>query len=280
MSRRSSRPTAVLAPGASSGAGARLPGRDEDAPRVDERIVVPETRAEIVQGQLVWAAPADPPHATAHSDLAYVLHAHVAAGYKTAVDMLTRTSRENDFAPDASVFAAEPDPATGARRLEELAFEVTSEQALAVPTEKARELARRGVRRVFAVLVKQGRALEWSRPTDGWSTLPDDATIDDACFVRPLPVRALLDAAVQDDAVAGALLARGNSVIEAALGKREASGNLDATRDAVIAVMVARWGAVPEEVRARVAGCRDRAIMHRWLARAATLASARDAIDE
>src|SRR5205807_2084448 len=78
------------------------------------------------------------------------------------------------------------------RRLEELAFEVASKQRLAVPTDKARKLIRRGVRRVFCVLVKQGRLLEWSRETDGWATVPETSSIDDACLVRPLPVAALL----------------------------------------------------------------------------------------
>lgn len=266
----------MLAPGASGSSGARLPGRDEVLPAVDDRIVMPETRAEIVDGQLIWASPADPPHATTHSDVDYVLHGHVAPGFRTAVDMLTRTSQTNDFAPDASVFPQAPDPVTGGRQLEHLAFEVTSEQALAIPTEKARELARRGVRRVFAVLVKQQRVLEWSRATDGWSTMADDGIIDDACFVRPLPVRALLDAAAADDAVARALLARGGAAIEAALGEREARGDLAAMREAVLAVIAARWGAPSDDARDRVARCEDRAALRKWLTLAATVEGVRD----
>ncbi len=186
------------------------PGRGADPP-IDERIVMPESRAEILHGELLWSAPAEPPHATAHCGLAYVLQAHVGDGYRAAVDLLTRTGHDSDFAPDASVFpaSAESEP----RRLEELAFEVTSEQALSVPTSKARELIRRGVRRVFALLVKQQRALEWDRASDGWSPLPHDAVIADRCLVRPLPIAALLHAAAQDDAVARALVAKGNRVI-------------------------------------------------------------------
>ena len=41
-----------------------------------------------------------------------------------------------------------------------LACEIASEQSIRVPSEKARELVRRGVRRVFFVLVKQQRGLE------------------------------------------------------------------------------------------------------------------------
>jgi Putative restriction endonuclease len=203
-----------LAPGAgAAGSSMRAPGQGERLPPIDERIVVPETRAEIVNGQLLWAAPADPPHATQHFDLTGLLSAHVAGGYRGAVDMLTRSSVDNDFAPDASIFPSEPDPETGARRLEELAFEVTSEQALSVPTNKARELVKRGVRRVFAILVKQRRILEWSAATDGWSPLAPDAVITDPCLVRPLSMAALFDAAERDNEVARALLAKGNPVL-------------------------------------------------------------------
>jgi len=199
-------------------------------PPIDERIVMPESRAEILHGELLWSAPAEPPHATAHCDLAYVLHAHVDARHRAAVDLLTRTGHDSDFAPDASIYlaGAESEP----RRLEELAFEVTSEQAIAIPTKKARELIRRGVRRVFAILVKQRRLMEWDRATDGWSPMPSDAEIEDPCLVRPIRVSALLDAAAQDDEVARALLAKGNRVIDAAIHAAVQSAR-DALRDVV-----------------------------------------------
>jgi len=226
-------------------------------PPIDERIVMPESRAEILHGELLWSAPAEPPRARAHFDLAYVLHAHVAAGYRGGVDLLTRTGHDSDFAPDASVYpaGAEDEP----RRLEELAFEVTSEQALAIPTKKARELVRRGVRRVFAILVKQRRVMEWDRATDGWSPMPGDAEIDDPCLIRPIRITALLDAAAQDDEVARALLAKGNRVLDAAVEAASVDGerrgrvramremlrencstlglNLDAERDATLGSM-------------------------------------------
>jgi Uma2 family endonuclease len=181
---------------------------------VDARIVAPESRAEIVLGKLLLSPPSDEKHAVPHADLAYVLRAHVKSGFSVAVDMLTRTSEESDFAPDASVFELERDPVTGGRRLEQLAFEIVSEQALAVQTTKARELTKRGVRRMFCLVVKQGKVLEWSRETDGWSAGPTDE-IDDACFVRPLPTSALLRAALADDAVLRALRAKGHPEFDA-----------------------------------------------------------------
>ena len=44
--------------------------------------------------------------------------------------MLTRTSEKGDMAPDASVHPAAPDPRTGGRQLEDLAFEVVSTERL------------------------------------------------------------------------------------------------------------------------------------------------------
>lgn len=104
---------------------------------VDERIVAPESRAEIIDGKLCFAPPAEEKHAVPHADLAYVLRAHVKPGFNVAVDMLTRSGLENDFAPDASVYEAERDAETGGRQLEQLAFEIVSEQALATQTTKA-----------------------------------------------------------------------------------------------------------------------------------------------
>ena len=150
-----------------------------DLPPVYERLATPETQEEYFHGELRLKMP---PHATQHSRLAYVLEAHVAEGYLGAVELLTRTGHKTDFAPDASVFPP-PDPATGKRQIEELAFEICSEQDLNVPTEKARELIRRGVRRVFCIVVggpdhprrpqlSGSYVTEWSRATNGWSPLP------------------------------------------------------------------------------------------------------------
>ena len=216
-----SRPPALLAPGAGPSTDAlRLPA-------VSERLAPPETRLEYLDGIELFAAPADPPHATLHSTLAYLLEAHVAPGYLAAVDMLTRTDEASDFAPDASVFPDALDRRTGGRRLEELAFEISDQQRLAVSTKKARELVRRGVRRVFCLRVGHSRLLEWSRETDGWQAVADDASIEDRCFARPLPARALLGGTTADEAVVGALRARKVPALETALAEGEARGRAE-----------------------------------------------------
>ncbi|WP_437798460.1 Uma2 family endonuclease [Sorangium sp. So ce693] len=272
------RPPMSLAcpPHAAGGVAAAFPAqRAYREPRVDDRLAPPESRVEYLGGKKLIAAPADAPHATRHCDLAHVIRAYVAPGYTAAVDMLTRTSAESDFAPDVSIFPADPDPATGGRRLEELAFEVASEQAMSVPTTKARELVRRGVRRVFCLVLKQSSTFEWSRANNNWAPLSNDAVIEDRCLVRPLPVRALLDAASADNAVAEAMLLKRPPAIAQALHDER----LVAARDAVLAVLEARGLDASERVRAEVSRCTDLAQLNHWLRHAATASGAAEAID-
>lgn len=183
---------------------------------------MPESNAEILDGRLLIVPGADPPHARRHAALAYLLSAHVAEGHAAAIDMLTRTSARSDFAPDASVYPTEPDVATGARRLEAIAFEIVSRQRLAISTRKARELARRGVRRVLAIVLERERVLEWDRRTGRWRPMHVDEEIADAALSTPLPVRALLDTARADEAVLRAIEARRPELLEAFEARAEA----------------------------------------------------------
>ncbi len=289
-------PPAMLAPGASSGVGSlRFPRPDDPPPRIDERLAPPETRLEYLNGVEIFANPADPPHAVEHSELTYVLRAPTAPGYRCAVDMLTRTSEASDIAPDCSIFPEAPDPVTGGRQLEELAFEVSSEQALSVPTIKARELTKRGVRRVFCILVKQRRILEWSREVDGWATVPANAVIEDKCLVTPLPVRALLDATAADESVVRALLAKHVPFLEQTLqqaraegeakgkaegeakgeakGKAEgeAKGEAKGKAEAILEALETRGIAVDASLKSMVLACSDLAKLDRWFRRAMTM---------
>ncbi len=93
-------------------------------PPVDERLVVPDQGYELVDGRVVEVSPAKEPHSTRHTRLAALLEAHVHEGWLVALDMLTRASQREDFAPDASVYPAARDPETGGRQLEQLAFEI------------------------------------------------------------------------------------------------------------------------------------------------------------
>ena len=103
---------------------------DHALPDIDDRLVAPETRYEVHDGELVVVSPANPPHATRHVQLAALIEAHTGPEFETAADLLTRTSEVDDIAPDVSVYPDAPDPATGRRQLEQLAFEIASTQSL------------------------------------------------------------------------------------------------------------------------------------------------------
>jgi Uma2 family endonuclease len=255
-------------------------------PAVDDRLVMPETRFEAIDGKVTYVAPADEPHGTHHSKIAALLEAHAGAAYQVAVDMLTRTSAKDDMAPDASVFPIARDPETGGRQLEELAFEVVSTERLSHAGKKARALTDRGVRRVFAVDVERRRALEWSRETGAWEILKTDGAIEDRALALPLPLGALTDAAKADDAVARALMAKKNPVFEQALraagnagerrGKREGKreGRLEGKREAIAQILAARGIRVTKKDEKRLRGEADEATLDGWLGRAASCASA------
>jgi Uma2 family endonuclease len=275
------------------------PRREGEELPVDERLIMPESRYEVIDGGVVYVAPSDPPHASRHSKLSALLEAHAADAYDVACDMLTRTSERDDFAPDASVYPSAPHPETGGRQLEELAFEVVSTQSLSAAATKARKLLARGVRRVFALDVERKRALELSRQTGTWEILGPDAELDDPCLAAPIPVAALAGAAKVDDAMARALLRKNNPVLAEALrarteegrdrgraegrrrgeaeGRRrgEAEGRAAGKAQAVLAVLRGRGLEVSDVQARRILSERDEAVLDAWLSRAGRCENAR-----
>lgn len=247
-----------------------LPGRSP-FPRVDDHLVEPEiTRDEIIGGRRMVASPAQPPHATKQADLDFVVRAHVAPGYRTAADLLTRHDQSSDFATDVCIYKDGVDPETGARYLEEVAFEIVSEQNQRVVTEKAVRMHRRGVRRIFSVWVKgEQRVCAWAPESNGWLPLDRTSSIEDPCFVRPLSVAALLDAAAADNAVIEALSAKGNL----ALQEREAAARAEGKADAILMVLEARGVAVSPSQRQEILECSDSERLDQWLRRAAFASS-------
>jgi hypothetical protein len=194
-------------------------------------LVAPESRFEIVAGKVFPVPPAQEPHAILNSKLAALLEAHVTEDFNVAVDMLTRTDELTNFAPDASVYPAARDPETGGRQLEHLAFEVVSTETLGHAATKAALLVERGVRRVFALDVEGQRVLEWSSKKGAWRKLKAGSALADPCFVVPLPVDALSVAAKADDAMAAALLAKKNPVLEVALRRAKTKGKTEGLRE-------------------------------------------------
>jgi len=262
----------------------RLPGRDS-FPAVDDHLVEPEvTRDEIIGGRRVIAHPAHPPHADQHTDLDYVLRAHAAPGYRTSTDLLTRHDEDSDFATDTCLRKEGKDPDTGGRYLEEIAFEVVSEQNQGYVSEKARRMHRRGVRRIFTIWVKNQQVCEWAPESQSWRALDRGSLIEDRCLASPLKVAALLDAASVDNAVGEALVAKGNPVIQdretEAEARGEARGEIKGEVRAILKVLEARGIAMSEAQAQEILGCRDLDRLDRWLRRALQASSAGEILSE
>src|SRR5262249_25385445 len=153
--------------------------------------------------------------------------------------------------------------------------------------------------RVLAIDSEGSRVLEWSTPRRGWRELAASGHIEAPALEVPLPIEAMIHAAKADDAVARALLARHNPVLEARLAERHDEGVREglvrglaqgveeglargiahaarALADAVLAVLAARGVAGGEAERARIADERDLARLKRWLIRAATCSDAHE----
>lgn len=262
-------PSFLLAPAARGGATVlsfpppereRSPGGR--APGLDEHLVKPETtRNEVIRGRSVVAQPALEPHADAHAKIEAVVHWHVRDGYQTSIDLLTRSAQDSDFATDISIRRDGIDSATGQRYLEEISFEIASEQTLPLVREKAIVLAARGVRRIFTIFVKENRVCEWAREQHNFVALERDSVIEDPCFVRPISVRAFIEKAVAEREAVRALAARGGDEVQAL---RNA-----ARREMLLALLRARFGEVPEDVLARIRAATAEQLM-RWAERVLT----------
>jgi hypothetical protein len=257
-------------------------------PPIDERLAPVEQPYEVWDGELVRVSPASPAHAKLHASVLALLEAHVTRRYKVFCDMLTRVSIDTDIAPDIAVCPAAKDRKTGGRKLEELAFEIVSTSRLGKTGKHAARLARRGVRRVFALDVKRGRALEWSTVGGAWLPLDPAGDLRDRTLAAPLPIAALIRAGVVDDQVARALLAKRNSVIQAVRAKDRAAatrrgiargvarGRAQALGQAVVDVLEARGISSSQLERKRIVDERDARRLRRWLRRAATCEHARE----
>lgn len=241
-------------------------------PAVDDHVVTPETREELLRGRTLYAAPSLPEHGDPHFRLDVALGTHTRPGYVGSTDLLTRSADDGDFATDTCIRREGIDPATGQRYLEEIAFEVVNAQRLSEVTAKAEELSARGVRRIFAVFTRKNVVSEWC---DGdWEPLGLDAHIDDACLAAPLPVEALLRASALGAAAVRGLLARGEPEMTRLLAEHEARGEAKGTaaarRDTLRLILRARGVALGDADEARVASCDDAATLDAWLTRAAT----------
>jgi hypothetical protein len=201
-------------------------------PPVDEHIVRPEvTRDEVIRGRKIIAQPALHPHADLHADLDFVIRSHVQADYVASIDLLTRVAGGSDFATDLSIRRAGIDRSTDQRYLEEISFEIVNEQSVRDARDKAEDLCARGVRRVIAIFVKKGEVAEWSRERGDFEAIDSNGVLEDPCLVRPIPVRALLDAVEAENAAARGLRAKGNPVLRALEDESRREGRDEGRRE-------------------------------------------------
>ena len=249
------------------------PGSELELPDIDERLVAPETRYEIMDGVVIYVPPADPLHGENHSKLAALVEAHRHPDFTVAVDLLTRTSRIDDFAPDVSVYPTAKHPVTGGRQLEQIAFEIASTESLGHAGKKAGKLTGRGVRRVFAIDVERERVLEWSTVLGQWSILDLTSTIADPALAVALPVAALVDAARADDAIVAALRAKRHAEFLAEREEGREEGRAAVIRLAVLRILSVRGLSITEAQRARIEGEHDPALLEGWFDRVATCES-------
>lgn len=246
-----------------------------EPPRVSDYAIAPETNMEMFQGEVREASPAGPLHSRQHLRVTVVVHAYTAPGYGSDLDLLTRQSRDNNFASDTCIRKDGYDPATGDRYLEEIAFEIKSTQDEKNLRERARIMTRRGVRRVFAISVRgdaaamrleAGPVREWDAVHETWRVLGRDEVIEDPCLYRPLPVRALLDAVEADRAAARAFFDRYPDIVEEYANARAQQ----ALRDSLLMFLEMRGIVLDAGARERIAGCTDVTTLQRWLVRAAS----------
>jgi Uma2 family endonuclease len=264
-------------------------GATAELPDLDDRLVEPGTPYEMLDGELVYVPPADAPHGERQVQLSALIAAHTGPEFKVAADLLTRTSKRDDFAPDVSVYLAAPDPVTGRRQLAQLAFEILATQTVSHAATKAAKLAARGVRRVFAIDIERSRLLEWSVVLGGWSLLYSSGELADPALRVPLPIELLIHSASIDDAVARALIAKNNAVFadnraegeaegrargEAeGMAKGKLEGRAAARAESVVELLVRRGVALDAEARARILAEHDPVRLDRWFARAVVCAS-------
>jgi hypothetical protein len=164
---------------------------------------------------------------------------------------------------------------------------VVSEQKERDVTEKAVGMHRRGVRRIFAVYVKGPRLCEWSPRSRSWRPLDAASRIEDSCLAVPLPVAALLDAALADNAVAEALIAKGNAMILNLQAEAKATGKEEGLAEgrgriaeSILRILTARGVAINPAQREEILRCSDFDRLDQWLLRAALASSADELILE
>ncbi|WP_428262020.1 Uma2 family endonuclease [Haliangium sp.] len=264
-----------------------------DFPPVSDHVVEPETNQEYFQGEVRECLPAKPIHSSQHSRVVDVLRVYAKPGYAVDIDLLTRQDKNNNFASDVCLRRRGFDPQTDDRYLEELAVEIKATQRPGDLKVRARLMARRGVRRVFAIPVKgddagyhlvAGPLLEWQPEQDDWISWGDAELLDDHCLSRPLRVKALLDPVAAKEAVVNAVIASNHPAMvkhdEELVQQGIGLGVSQGLRSALRRLMEARGLSPDDDIKARVELCTDEEELIRWIKCAAIANDLADIFDD
>ncbi len=284
-------PKALVAAGRSSSAvsaPSHAPTDSTKLPDLDDRLATPGAWEEVRDGVVFKLAPADYPHAKAHSRVAAVVDAVVRKEYETAIDMLTRTSLVSDFAPDVSIFPRARD-AQQHRQMTEVAIEIADSQTRNDARWKAEKLIERGCRRVFLLDVDKSVLCEYDHTTDNWRELPPDALIEDRAFATPILASNLLDKIMNDALILNALRAKNSAALaeillnEAQRGEARGEargqahgkvlGTLEQARRSLYRVLNKRFNITEEP---RIEACTDVSVLEQWLDQAISAAKLED----
>src|ERR1043166_8295730 len=114
---------------------------ESELPGIDDRLVVPETPYEMLDGELIYYPPNDEIRGARLVELGALIDAHADVEFHTAMNVLMRTSKVDDIALNISVYAAAPDPRTGHRQFPRLAFEIVHTEALGYSGRKAAKVS-------------------------------------------------------------------------------------------------------------------------------------------
>jgi hypothetical protein len=255
-------------------------------PRVDEYLDEPDEshRWERIGDERMEASPATLDHGDPHFELDALVKAHLAKSYAGSTDLKTRVSKKHEYASDTCVRKAGIDPKTGSRYLEQLVFEVVNKRSAKETKARAKGFAARGVRRQIGIFVRDQTVREWLKRHDDWGEpLDPDGSLQDSCLAVPLPLAALFDPVLAQEAITRAAEAKDDPVILEIKDKSEKRGEKRGEKRsrvaALLTVLSTRGFALSEEVLVRIRAA-DSKTLERWLRRAVTASSLEEVTGE
>jgi Uma2 family endonuclease len=276
---------------------ARWPGGPKQGPFRVEQLGEGD-RHELSDGYALYCAPAGPKHGAPHGLGALPLGSDPAVT-EFGVDVGHALGERTLRAPDLSVGDLGAGEGTWSTKAPPLAIEYASQgQDESDLQLKIKQLLGAGSRFVWVVRLVGPRRVEvyeTGRPTQ--TKLPGERLAAPGVLKSTPAVEVLYDReAAFEQTLQNLLERKGYAGLDAVLAEGEARGREAGLREgkaeglregeargkaaALVAVLAARGLAVDDETRQRIEACADTARLDRWLARALTVASARETLGD